>query len=231
MHTKVNPIRRGHGAISPSKLKVTQYSVNVQRVMDQVAYRNVGCLNKASWTLQKRFVCSHHLLIVVQIIANGTNYQREYLYRIWSENTNYTDCLVDAWIAHGRFAFIDLSAGPFQYGPTISGEGVRSQYTLPTVPPKSLLQEEERFKRSYQYSDNSKRPVPSSEAQYAKYKAELELLQLLHKERCTQGPSTECTGLCPTMYCLTTRFATKDRCVARESISRSKARGSYFGWW
>lgn len=129
------------------------------------------------------------------MITNGTNYQREYVHRIWSESINYTDCLVDNWIGHGRFAFIDLTAGQFQYGPTIAGDGVRSIYTLPQVPTKVMLQEEERFAKSFQYADNSKHPLPSSEAQYKKYVAELELLEMLHKERCEQGSSLECSGL------------------------------------
>ncbi len=27
------------------------------------------------------------------------------------------DCLVDSWISHERFAFLDLSAGPFEWSP------------------------------------------------------------------------------------------------------------------
>jgi hypothetical protein len=39
-------------------------------------------------------------------------------------------------------AFIDLSAGPFEYGPTVSGEGVRTQYTLPKVPQRQQFLDE-----------------------------------------------------------------------------------------
>lgn len=33
----------------------------------------------------------------------------------------------------GRWAFVDLTAGPFSWGPTVGGEGVRTQYSLPNV--------------------------------------------------------------------------------------------------
>lgn len=32
-----------------------------------------------------------------------------------------------------RWAFIDLSAGPFSWGPAVGGEGVRTEISLPNV--------------------------------------------------------------------------------------------------
>jgi len=32
-----------------------------------------------------------------------------------------------------RWAFIDLSAGPFSWGPAVGGEGVRTEASLPSV--------------------------------------------------------------------------------------------------
>lgn len=32
-----------------------------------------------------------------------------------------------------RWAFIDLSAGPFSWGPAVGGEGVRTELSLPNV--------------------------------------------------------------------------------------------------
>ena len=32
-----------------------------------------------------------------------------------------------------RWAFIDLSAGPFSWGPAVGGEGVRTEASLPNV--------------------------------------------------------------------------------------------------
>ncbi len=40
-------------------------------------------------------------------------------------------CLVDNWLGHGRVAFMDLSAGPFHWGPIVGGEGVRTNHTFP----------------------------------------------------------------------------------------------------
>lgn len=34
---------------------------------------------------------------------------------------------------HSRWAFIDLTAGPFAWGPAVGGEGVRTELSLPNV--------------------------------------------------------------------------------------------------
>uniref|UniRef100_I1J495 DUF7906 domain-containing protein n=1 Tax=Glycine max TaxID=3847 RepID=I1J495_SOYBN len=43
------------------------------------------------------------------------------------------ECLTDTWIGKDRWAFIDLSAGPFSWGPAVGGEGVRTEASLPSV--------------------------------------------------------------------------------------------------
>ncbi|KAI0504607.1 hypothetical protein KFK09_015559 [Dendrobium nobile] len=43
------------------------------------------------------------------------------------------ECLTDTWIGANRWMFIDLSAGPFSWGPTVGGEGVRTELSLPNV--------------------------------------------------------------------------------------------------
>lgn len=45
----------------------------------------------------------------------------------------HAECLTDTWIGKGRWAFVDLSAGPFSWGPAVGGEGVRSELSLPSV--------------------------------------------------------------------------------------------------
>ncbi|XP_076910553.1 uncharacterized protein LOC143568236 isoform X1 [Bidens hawaiensis] len=45
----------------------------------------------------------------------------------------HAECLTDTWIGKDRWAFIDLSAGPFSWGPAVGGEGVRTELTLPNV--------------------------------------------------------------------------------------------------
>jgi len=43
------------------------------------------------------------------------------------------ECLTDIWIGRNRFAFVDLSAGPFAWGPAVGGDGVRTELSLPNV--------------------------------------------------------------------------------------------------
>ncbi|KAI4313424.1 hypothetical protein L6164_026408 [Bauhinia variegata] len=45
----------------------------------------------------------------------------------------HAECLTDTWIGKDRWAFIDLSAGPFSWGPAVGGEGVRIEASLPDV--------------------------------------------------------------------------------------------------
>ncbi|KAG6384846.1 hypothetical protein SASPL_153665 [Salvia splendens] len=45
----------------------------------------------------------------------------------------HAECLSDTWIGNQRWAFIDLSAGPFSWGPSVGGEGVRTEQSLPNV--------------------------------------------------------------------------------------------------
>ncbi|PSR85237.1 DNA polymerase [Actinidia chinensis var. chinensis] len=45
----------------------------------------------------------------------------------------HAECLTDTWIGKDRWAFIDLSAGPFSWGPAVGGEGVRTELSLPNV--------------------------------------------------------------------------------------------------
>ncbi|CAO2817853.1 unnamed protein product [Amaranthus hypochondriacus] len=45
----------------------------------------------------------------------------------------YAECLTDTWIGKDRWAFIDLSAGPFTWGPAVGGQGVRTEESLPNI--------------------------------------------------------------------------------------------------
>ncbi|KAE8653558.1 uncharacterized protein LOC101207480 isoform X1 [Cucumis sativus] len=45
----------------------------------------------------------------------------------------HAECLTDTWIGDDRWAFIDLNAGPFSWGPAVGGEGVRTELSLPNV--------------------------------------------------------------------------------------------------
>ncbi|GKV20536.1 hypothetical protein SLEP1_g30641 [Rubroshorea leprosula] len=46
---------------------------------------------------------------------------------------HHVECLTDTWIGGNRWAFIDLTAGPFTWGPAVGGEGVRTELSLPNV--------------------------------------------------------------------------------------------------
>ncbi|KAK1324153.1 hypothetical protein QJS10_CPA02g01296 [Acorus calamus] len=43
------------------------------------------------------------------------------------------ECLTDTRIGRDKLAFIDLTAGPFSWGPAVGGEGVRTAHSLPNV--------------------------------------------------------------------------------------------------
>jgi hypothetical protein len=73
-------------------------------------------------------------VLAAELAANGTTHEREYLRRAQRDPEMRADCIVDAWVSHRRFAWLDLTAGPFEWGPSVAAEGVRSFGTLPRVP-------------------------------------------------------------------------------------------------
>lgn len=86
--------------------------------------------------------------------VHGTQSQKEYIRRVRAGEAQ-ENCLVDVWAGNRRVAFIDLSAGPFHWGPVVTGEGVRSYSTIPRVPPFEAREDEEAFLRSFSSSDAS----------------------------------------------------------------------------
>lgn len=81
------------------------------------------------------------LNIAKYLIENGTNFDRMFIQRLLEEANNEQingrdsqSCLVDTWVSKQRTAIIDFSAGPFDWGPIIQGEGVKSRRSLPQVP-------------------------------------------------------------------------------------------------
>lgn len=73
---------------------------------------------------------------VLQILS-GKNEDLKLLYGTELRSGDFTgiheECLTDTWIGKNRWAFIDLSAGPFSWGPAVGGEGVRTESSLPNV--------------------------------------------------------------------------------------------------
>jgi len=70
------------------------------------------------------------------IVEEGWEYERHYLYRVQNFQETREECLVDGWIGHTRYAWMDLTSGPFSWGPTIKGEGTKLESTIPRIPPK-----------------------------------------------------------------------------------------------
>ncbi len=67
-------------------------------------------------------------------MAKGSPSDQDYLIKVISQEGIEEECLVDLWMSHQRFSFVDLTAGPFKWGPSISGEGTRTVHSLPLVP-------------------------------------------------------------------------------------------------
>eukprot|EP01104_Vermistella_antarctica_P018574 TRINITY_DN6935_c0_g1_i1.p1 TRINITY_DN6935_c0_g1~~TRINITY_DN6935_c0_g1_i1.p1 ORF type:complete len:987 (+),score=140.82 TRINITY_DN6935_c0_g1_i1:91-3051(+) len=84
--------------------------------------------------VDKKRVAKIHIMDLAGAIAeNGTLYEKLYLRKVQQEGV-HANCMSDTWVGHGRFAFVDLTAGPFQWGPIVGGEGVRTLESLPEVP-------------------------------------------------------------------------------------------------
>ncbi len=87
------------------------------------------------------------------------------------------DCLVDAWISHERFAFLDVSAGPFEWSPLGSAAvGVRNLMTVPR----------------HGFGGGKGHPPPSAE------ESAFETLKLTYQVLCLSDDApnaTECHGL------------------------------------
>ncbi|GAM21679.1 hypothetical protein SAMD00019534_048540 [Acytostelium subglobosum LB1] len=96
------------------------------------------------------------------------------------------NCLVDSWISHKRFAFVDLTAGPFSWGPTIGGNGLKSRLTLPKVP--DSLQDK---------ITSIRQLVQNDKQRLEKLQQELTITQTLYKNTCssTQVVDENCQNL------------------------------------
>lgn len=145
------------------------------------------------------------------MVENGTKREKEYLYRIQNENAAHENCLVHSWIGHNRFAFIDLTAGPFEWGPTVAGicsilscihssvaEGVVSFDSFPKVPSKS--QSSSAFPN---LQIDKELGIPNSQERYNLYKAEASLLEAYWKAHCLNSqipPPQFCSGIYSSIF-------------------------------
>ena len=65
------------------------------------------------------------------IFSAGTLEQKHQLRHLGSGLPLNENCLVENWVSSGRYAFIDLSAGPFSWGPLAGGTGLKTSRLFP----------------------------------------------------------------------------------------------------
>lgn len=151
----------------------------------------------------------HDIVKLAQAIAaSGSKAQVEYLASI-KEGKAQEDCLVDNWVGHARYAWLDLSAGPFKWGPVVAGQGVRSHSTLPRVPSHYALHpeadpnaEQEELQASPSPVGNviaSKAAAEERTALLARLKQDLVVLQGVYEQRCAVSRTQYCDHMASTI--------------------------------
>ncbi|GLT28617.1 hypothetical protein SLA2020_035370 [Shorea laevis] len=105
---------------------------------DTVEWYNVclDALNNVEKLNQEKEIAQIIQTKVLQLL-NGKNEDMKLLLEKELKSGDFSDhhveCLTDTWIGRDRWAFIDLTAGPFTWGPAVGGEGVRTELSLPNV--------------------------------------------------------------------------------------------------
>ncbi|GKV20534.1 hypothetical protein SLEP1_g30641 [Rubroshorea leprosula] len=105
---------------------------------DTVEWYNVclDALNNVEKLNQGKEIAQIIQTKVLQLL-NGKNEDMKLLLEKELKSEDFSDhhveCLTDTWIGGNRWAFIDLTAGPFTWGPAVGGEGVRTELSLPNV--------------------------------------------------------------------------------------------------
>lgn len=157
--------------------------------------------------------------VAKQIISNGSFEERKYLYQVLNSQAMHEDCLSDVWISHQRFAFIDLTAGPFAWGPTISGEGTRTIHTLPSV----LRVSNSSLGHVTIPLNPRNRPLQS---RYESSAAERELLQTFLSRYCINhgdDSTIENRRFCQDLQERMQRFKSRNEELSKESIGSENA--------
>ncbi|CAM6088218.1 unnamed protein product [Calypogeia fissa] len=146
------------GKVLKSKEKFQDYLAEVEKIKNPIYGKHpmlkfawtkaeeghtdswVDAVNKALDSLQAalRLKSEEEITLwTAQQILNGNNLQLASALRkgLKSEGESelQPECLVDTWVGQERWAFLDLSAGPFSWGPAVGGDGVRSENSLPSV--------------------------------------------------------------------------------------------------
>ena len=104
------------------------------------------------------------------------------------------DCLTDLFVGTGRAAFLDLSAGPFQWGPLVGGEGLRGLTDTPDVDLRFGHLSEEAMKRPDEKpledeletmaDDHFDKQEIDPDDESAYMKAELDVYEMFAKKHC-----------------------------------------------
>jgi hypothetical protein len=72
-------------------------------------------------------------VMATRLLQSKNKDDREYFRAAAEDKHTQADCIVDNWVSSSRFAFIDFSAGPFEWGPIVGGKRVRSFRTIPDI--------------------------------------------------------------------------------------------------
>jgi len=77
--------------------------------------------------------------MVQQVLTSGSSTEKKNLRKISNQGGVTENCLVENWIGSARFAFVDLSAGPFSWGPMAGGQGLKTFPLFPNLEDKVSL--------------------------------------------------------------------------------------------
>ncbi|XWS28191.1 hypothetical protein CRYUN_Cryun25bG0044400 [Craigia yunnanensis] len=120
------------------KHPMAKFAWTVTEETDTVEWYNI-CLD-ALMNIEKSYQGKNTAEIIqnkVLQLLNGKNEDMKLLLEMELKsgdfNDHHSECLTDTWIGKDRWAFIDLTAGPFSWGPAVGGEGVRTELSLPNV--------------------------------------------------------------------------------------------------
>jgi len=131
------------------------------------------------------------LALAAEIAALGSADERRYVQQALREGAGAVraDCLVDAWVSHERVAFLDLGAGPFDWGPTVAAAGVKTFDSFPRMPPAAVVAQE------VAAAANTSAPTDARFASEADAFAEVSMLAVYRDLHCALGTDRVCAQL------------------------------------
>eukprot|EP01113_Clastostelium_recurvatum_P016455 TRINITY_DN1941_c0_g1_i1.p1 TRINITY_DN1941_c0_g1~~TRINITY_DN1941_c0_g1_i1.p1 ORF type:complete len:1049 (+),score=103.21 TRINITY_DN1941_c0_g1_i1:37-3147(+) len=126
------------------------------------------------------------------LLANGTRYERQYVQAAYLTEDMSEEALVDVWVSHRRFAFVDLTAGPFEWGPVVGGEGMKTSHSKPRAPASQLRQPSspDAAQQESKTVRSTVEVVPDNEA-ISKLEAELAIIEMFIVRACAEIPHAQ----------------------------------------